>query len=312
MRGHEYMTKLSISAISGKADGFRALADQPALAYWASAAAKRTTDIVLGIVAMVLFMPLLSFCAVLIKLFSDGPILYTQDRCGKNGKVFRMFKLRTMPQDAEAQTGPVWADDNDPRVIPCCRWMRRCHVDEIPQVLNVLLGQMSLVGPRPERPDILAELAQSYPRTPQRLAVLPGITGLAQIRWKYDNILESFGHKLRIDLEYIQKRGWLYDLYIILATIPKFMGLSAPEGFAPVVRLATMPGRARRGRARVHRARAHRRVPQMQRRSRPCRRMSAGFRHHGNGDARARIGLQNRTALRGSWPPPRRQFCFTQ
>jgi lipopolysaccharide/colanic/teichoic acid biosynthesis glycosyltransferase len=124
--------------------------------------------------------------------------------------------------------------------------MRYSHVDEIPQIVNVLLGQMSLVGPRPERPDILADLVKSYPRTPQRLAVLPGITGLAQIRWKYDNLRESFNHKLRIDLEYIQKRSWLYDLYIILATVPKFVNIAAPEDFAPVVRPATIRGRTRR------------------------------------------------------------------
>ena len=241
------MTNLTLFAVSGKAENLGVLPDQPALSRGAFAIAKRVTDVALGAVALLLFLPLMTICAMLIKLFSSGPIFYRQDRCGKDGKVFRMYKLRTMSPDAESETGPVWADDDDPRVVPCCRWMRRSHVDELPQIVNVLLGQMSLVGPRPERPDILADLTRSYPKTPQRLAVLPGITGLAQIRWKYDNVRESFNHKLKIDLEYIQKRSWMYDLYIILATIPKFVSISAPENFAPVVRPAATACRARRG-----------------------------------------------------------------
>jgi lipopolysaccharide/colanic/teichoic acid biosynthesis glycosyltransferase len=241
------MTNLSLFAVAGKAEGFGPLPAQPAPTRRAPAVAKRVTDVALGVVALLLFLPLMAFCAILIKLLSDGPIFYRQDRCGKDGRVFRMYKLRTMSPDAESETGPVWADDDDLRVVPCCRWMRRSHVDELPQIINVLLGQMSLVGPRPERPDILTDLTRSYPKTPQRLAVLPGITGLAQIRWKYDNVRESFNHKLKIDLEYIQRRSWLYDLYIILATIPKFVSISAPQDFAPVVRPATTPGRARRG-----------------------------------------------------------------
>lgn len=221
--------------------------EDPVRPLWSYAVAKRLTDFVLGLAALLVFLPLMVFCALLIKLISSGPVIYCQDRCGKDGKVFRMYKFRTMSPDAEAETGPVWADDDDPRVLPACRWMRQSHVDELPQLVNVLLGQMSLVGPRPERPDILEDLALSYPNTPKRLAVLPGITGLAQIRWKYDNVRESFSHKLRIDLEYIRKRSWWYDLYIIVATVPKFMNIQAPTGFVLVVRPATTPGPARRG-----------------------------------------------------------------
>jgi lipopolysaccharide/colanic/teichoic acid biosynthesis glycosyltransferase len=234
-------------SVLAKFSGPQASSEEPVRTFWAYSVSKRLTDIILGLAAFILFLPLMGFCAVLIKLFSSGPVIYRQDRCGKDGKVFRMYKFRTMSPDAEVETGPVWADDDDPRVIPACRWMRQSHIDELPQLVNVLIGQMSLVGPRPERPDILADLAMSYPRTPQRLAVRPGITGLAQIRWKYDNVRESFNHKLKIDLEYIQKRSWLYDLYIIVGTIPKFMNIPAPTGFALVVRPATTPGPARRG-----------------------------------------------------------------
>ena len=217
------------------------------LGAWAYTLAKRVTNVVLAIVAGAIFLPLTLLCAVLIKLTSSGPVFYTQFRSGKDGRVFRMFKLRTMTDNAEADTGPIWADDDDPRVIPWCRWMRRSHIDELPQILNVIIGQMSLVGPRPERPDILQDLAVTYPNTYRRLAVLPGITGLAQIRWKYDNLRESFGHKLRIDLEYVQKRSWFYDLYIIVATLPRFLSLSTLKDFQPVVRPATTGGPERRG-----------------------------------------------------------------
>lgn len=122
--------------------------------------AKRATDIVLGFVALVLALPILVASAVIIKLSSKGPILYVQIRSGKDGKPFRMWKLRTMRTDAEKHTGAVWAVDDDPRVVKGCRWMRGSHVDELPQLFNVIVGQMSLVGPRPERPEILAGLCK--------------------------------------------------------------------------------------------------------------------------------------------------------
>ena len=183
--------------------------------------AKEVVDIVLGFLAFVLCLPLLLVCAAIIKLASRGPVLYTQIRVGKDGVLFRVYKLRTMPVDAEARTGPAWAKRGDTRVVPACRWMRRCHVDELPQLLNVIKGEMSLVGPRPERPEILAELEKTYPDVRKRLAVRPGITGLAQIRNGYDSTVEAFRRKLAADLEYIEKRRWMAEFRIMTRTLTK-------------------------------------------------------------------------------------------
>jgi lipopolysaccharide/colanic/teichoic acid biosynthesis glycosyltransferase len=184
--------------------------------------AKEVADIVLGFIALVISLPLCAACAGLIKLFSEGPVIYVQPRVGKDGRLFRMYKLRTMYLDAEAATGAVWASARDSRVIPVCRWMRLSHVDELPQLVNVLRGDMSLVGPRPERPEILAELEKKYPQVRERLAVRPGITGLAQVRSGYDTSIEAFRRKLEADLEYIEQRNWSTELKILAATVAKF------------------------------------------------------------------------------------------
>lgn len=183
--------------------------------------AKEVLDIVLGFILLVLSLPILAFCAVLIKLSSRGPVFFTQVRVGQGGKHFRMRKLRTMYSDAENRSGAVWCGDKDPRIVPICRWMRRSHVDELPQLLNVIKGEMSLVGPRPERPQILDELEEIYPDIRKRLAVKPGITGLAQIRNGYDTTVEAFRHKLASDLEYIANRKWGTELRILFATVTK-------------------------------------------------------------------------------------------
>lgn len=188
---------------------------------------KRGLDLVISIPAMLLFAPALLVCAVIIKLSSEGPVFYSQIRAGRHGRPFRMYKLRTMGQDAESATGAVWASDDDPRVIPACRWMRRSHMDELPQLLNVLFGDMSLVGPRPERPEIIADLEKHYPYARKRLAAVPGITGLAQVRWGYDTTPERFRRKLGADLEYIAMRNLMADFRIIVATLPKFVDKSA-------------------------------------------------------------------------------------
>lgn len=184
-------------------------------------AAKRVVDVVLSGVLLVLLAPLLGGCAALIRLRSAGPVIFTQVRVGKNGRLFRMHKFRTMHTDAEDRSGAVWAGNNDPRVVFGCRWMRRSHVDELPQLFNVLKGEMSLVGPRPERPEILVRLRSHYPQVMRRLAVRPGITGLAQIRNGYDTTIEGFSHKLHADLEYIEMRRWGLDLSILLRTFTK-------------------------------------------------------------------------------------------
>lgn len=183
--------------------------------------AKEVFDILLGLVCVVLTLPLLAACAIAIKLSSKGHVLYTQVRVGKDGRPFRMYKLRTMYIDAEAKTGAAWAQRDDPRVVPACRWMRRSHVDELPQLLNVIRGEMSLVGPRPERPEILAELEKAYPEVHKRVAVKPGITGLAQVRAGYDTTVDAFRRKLQSDLEYIEKRRWATELKILTSTFAK-------------------------------------------------------------------------------------------
>ena len=183
--------------------------------------AKECVDILLGAIALVLTLPVWVLCAIIIKLTSRGPVLYFQMRVGKNGKPFCMYKLRTMRVNAENATGAVWASEEDPRVIGACRWMRRSHVDELPQLINVIKGDMSLVGPRPERPEILAELQKRYPEVKKRSTVRPGITGLAQVRNGYDKTVEEFRCKLESDMEYIDKRRWRNELRIMAATLTK-------------------------------------------------------------------------------------------
>ena len=183
--------------------------------------AKECVDILLGVIALILTMPILVICAIIIKLSSRGPVLFTQVRVGKDGKLFRMYKLRSMRIGAEKDTGPVWASENDSRIIGVCRWMRRSHVDELPQLVNVIKGDMSLVGPRPERPEILEELKKRYPEVKKRSTVRPGITGLAQVRNGYDKSVEEFRCKLESDMEYIDKRRWRNELRIMAATFTK-------------------------------------------------------------------------------------------
>ncbi len=183
--------------------------------------AKEVFDIVAGSVLLVPALPILAVCALIIKLSSRGPVLFTQIRAGQDGKPFRMYKLRTMYADAESASGAIWAAKGDTRIVPTCRWMRRCHVDELPQLLNVVRGDMSLVGPRPERPEILEELEKVYPEVRRRVSVRPGITGLAQIRNGYDTSVEAFRDKLRADLEYIERRNWSTELRILAATVGK-------------------------------------------------------------------------------------------
>lgn len=184
--------------------------------------AKEVVDVVLGVVALIAFLPVMGICALLIKLSDGGPIFYIQQRVGKDGKLFSMYKLRSMFTNAEDGTGAVWAVDKDPRVMPLCRWMRYSHVDELPQLINVIKGDMSLVGPRPERPEILEELEKVYPDVRRRLAVRPGITGLAQVTNGYDTSVEGFRSKLKSDLEYIERRRWSMEIRILAATLSKF------------------------------------------------------------------------------------------
>jgi lipopolysaccharide/colanic/teichoic acid biosynthesis glycosyltransferase len=183
---------------------------------------KRLMDLVIGSVCCVFFLPVFLLCVIIVKISSPGPIIYCQTRVGKFGRPFKMFKLRTMKHNAEVGTGAVWASNNDPRIIPACRWMRISHMDELPQLLNVLKGDMSIVGPRPERLEILLNIdMEDRSRIIKRLDVKPGITGLAQIRSGYTVKTSSFVRKLNYDLIYIKRYSPLFDIWIILKTFAK-------------------------------------------------------------------------------------------
>lgn len=183
-------------------------------------ACKRVVDIVAAIVGLVALSPLMVFCGVWIKLVDGGPVLYRQWRVGRDGWLFNIYKFRTMSLDAEAN-GAQCATSSDPRVLPGCQWVRKCHADELPQLINILLGQMSLVGPRPERPEIIEELRGDLPGIERRLAAAPGLTGLAQVRNGYSNDVAGMRRKLAYDLRYLRSRSLVRDMTLILETIPR-------------------------------------------------------------------------------------------
>jgi sugar transferase (PEP-CTERM system associated) len=180
---------------------------------------KRLASIVVSIVGLVLCLPLLPLVAVAIKLTSPGPLLYHQKRVGRDDTIFYCHKFRTMRADAEADTGPTWAPDEDPRITTVGRFIRTTRLDEIPQLWNVLKGEMSLVGPRPERPEFIEWLKQAIPFYNLRHTVRPGITGWAQIRYKYGNSIEDAKEKLRFDLFYIKNMSPGLDALIFFDTI---------------------------------------------------------------------------------------------
>jgi exopolysaccharide biosynthesis polyprenyl glycosylphosphotransferase len=172
--------------------------------------------------------PLMLLVAALVKLTSPGPALLRQPRVGKNGCIFTLYKFRSMVRDAEAHSGAVWATRNDPRVTPVGRWLRKLRLDELPQLFNVLKGDMSVVGPRPERPEFVAALEKQIPFYRQRHCVKPGITGWAQIKHKYGNTIEDTVVKLEYDLYYIKNLAPALDAVIMFHTA-KVMLLSRGE-----------------------------------------------------------------------------------
>ena len=183
-----------------------------------SAVVREFYSLAVAFTAAVLLAPLMLVVAVLIKLTSRGPVLYRQMRVGLNGKPFVLYKFRSMRQDAEADTGAVWAAKDDPRVTPLGRWLRRLRIDEVPQLFNVLRGEMAIVGPRPERPEFVKTLTEKLPFYQQRHSVRPGITGWAQINHKYTDTLEDTLIKLEYDLYYIKNMSLALDGYIIFQT----------------------------------------------------------------------------------------------
>ncbi len=182
-------------------------------------ALKRVLDILASSIGLLLSLPLCVLTAALIKLTSRGPIFFTQERVGEDGEVFRLIKFRTMRQDAEAETGPVWAKKDDNRITTVGRFLRISRIDEIPQFLNILNGRMSFVGPRPERPHFVEQLKQEIPFYPLRHTVKPGLTGWAQVCHPYGASTDDAQEKLRYDLYYIKNIRLLFDLNIMLRTI---------------------------------------------------------------------------------------------
>ncbi len=179
---------------------------------------KRMLDIVGALVALIIFFPLMLIIAIMVKLTSKGPIIYSQTRVGKDGKLFQIYKFRTMKKDAEKDTGPVWAVAGDSRLTPIGGFLRKTHLDELPQFINVLKGEMSIIGPRPERPVFVEEFKKLIPDYEKRLSVKPGITGLAQVWYKYDETIHDVQKKLKYDLLYIKKMCLWSDIRIILRT----------------------------------------------------------------------------------------------
>jgi exopolysaccharide biosynthesis polyprenyl glycosylphosphotransferase len=180
--------------------------------------AKRAIDIIGSTIALIILAPLLLITAILIKLTSRGPILYTQIRVGKEGKLFNIYKFRTMTVDAEKHTGPVWAAKNDNRLTPIGGFLRKSRIDEIPQFVNVLMGDMSIVGPRPERPLFVEQFKTQICDYEKRLNVKPGITGMAQVWHRYDETIKDVRKKIKYDVLYIKNMCFWTDIRIILRT----------------------------------------------------------------------------------------------
>lgn len=190
-------------------------------------AAKPLFDKIVSCFLLVAFSPVIAACAILVKLTSRGPAFYSQERVGENGRIFRIIKLRTMRQDAETGSGPVWASgDSDSRITPVGYFLRKTHLDELPQLINVLRGEMSLVGPRPERPFFVERLRKIVPDYETRLKVKPGITGLAQVRARADREIRDVRRKVKLDAIYASRMCWWVDFMILLRTMGKFAGRS--------------------------------------------------------------------------------------
>jgi lipopolysaccharide/colanic/teichoic acid biosynthesis glycosyltransferase len=211
----QHLGRIELDAIDANwllfADGFRNGA--------VSRAAKRLVDVATGLLLTIVTLPLMLVAAAAIRLDSRGPVLYRQERTGLHGKTFTLFKFRSMATDAEVAGKPQWATERDPRVTRVGALMRASRIDELPQLFNVLRGEMSMIGPRPERPVFVDELARVIPFYNHRGYVKPGLTGWAQVNYPYGASVDDAREKLAYDLYYVKNRGVLLDLVILLATV---------------------------------------------------------------------------------------------
>ena len=180
---------------------------------------KRTLESIISMIAIVLCLPLWLLIAIIIKIDSKGPVFYMQSRSGRNGKLFKIIKFRSMVLNAESNTGPVWAEKKDSRITSFGRFLRRLHIDETPQLINILKGDMSIVGPRPERPYFVDKLKKTYPFYSRRLKIRPGVTGWAQINQPFDTNVKDVHQKLKYDFYYIENLSLRLDLHITFRTI---------------------------------------------------------------------------------------------
>ncbi len=190
-------------------------------------------------VLLVFAAPVMFLAGMLVKLTSRGSVFYSQTRVGKNGKLFTIYKIRTMVNNCESHSGAQWATTNDPRVTRVGKFLRKTHIDELPQLLNVLRCEMSLVGPRPERPEFVPNLDRTIPGYRHRLQVRPGVTGVAQVQLPPDSDLTSVRRKLAYDLYYVQHAGFWLDLRLILCTGIHVVGVP----YHVIGRLFFLPGR---------------------------------------------------------------------
>jgi exopolysaccharide biosynthesis polyprenyl glycosylphosphotransferase len=180
---------------------------------------KRVIDIAISAVCLLVLLPVLTLLSILIRLDTPGPVFHTQRRVGLRGKKFTLVKFRSMVSDAEKHTGPVWAEKNDKRITRIGRIMRPYRLDELPQFINVLKGEMSFVGPRPERPAFVERFRKTIPFYGLRLTVHPGITGWAQVKQAYDQSFDDVRKKLEFDLEYVNNISIQLDMKIFLKTV---------------------------------------------------------------------------------------------
>ncbi len=181
---------------------------------------RRVMDFVFALILLLLLLPFFMFVAIVIKIDSSGTVFYSQQRCGKDGRIFSVFKFRSMVQNAEKISGPVWAQKDDPRITKMGKFMRKTRIDELPQLMNILRGDMSFIGPRPERPFFVESFRKKIPMYMKRLKVKPGVTGLAQVTVGYDETLEDVKEKIRKDIEYIENASSLkMNFYVLWKTV---------------------------------------------------------------------------------------------
>ena len=212
---------------------------------------KHALDFVVAAGLFVVFLPAILIAAVAVRLTSSGPAFYSQIRVGERGRSFRILKLRTMHHNCETISGARWATPGDPRITPLGAFLRKTHIDELPQLINVLRGEMSLVGPRPERPEIIPMLEQAIPRYRERLQVRPGVTGLAQLRLPADSSIDSVRLKLAHDLLYIHSIGLWLDVRLVACTAFKMFKLPV-NGILRLTRIPAVAGRPAEGAQLAH------------------------------------------------------------